>query len=180
MSNYYVAVNGQQTGPYPQQELIMRGVTPETLVWCEGMSDWQQAGTIPELMYLFSNLSQPQPQQPYMQQPSAPFGQQPMYGQPMPGYGQNIPSCDSHPNYKTLAIIATVVGALFSCIGLIFGAIAIGKADSANKAYAIGDEFNGDLYNKSAKTFVIVAFVFAAIGLIGTGVYMYMLADMLY
>ena len=56
MSNrsWFFASHGQQQGPYPEAQLrdfIARGtVTSETLVWTEGMADWQKAGDIPGLI----------------------------------------------------------------------------------------------------------------------------------
>jgi hypothetical protein len=51
---WFVAVNGQQLGPYPEsqfRELIAGGaITSQTLVWSEGMADWQKAGDVPGLM----------------------------------------------------------------------------------------------------------------------------------
>lgn len=68
----------------------------------------------------------------------------------------------------TPAIIGTVIGALFSCIGLIFGIIAINSAGKANSAYQMGDYVNGASYNSTAKTMTIISYVLAGIGLIGT------------
>ena len=102
-----------------------------------------------------------QPQQPYGH-PQQPYGQpQPPYGQPQP-YGNPVP----HTNWMPWAIVGTIVGALFSCIGMIFGIIGIVKANNANKAYAVGDETGGDMNNSSAKTMTIIALVLAGIGLI--------------
>jgi hypothetical protein len=58
--SWFFASQGQQQGPYPEtqlHDLIVRGiVTAATLVWSEGMSDWQKAGDIPGL---FSGYSGP-------------------------------------------------------------------------------------------------------------------------
>jgi hypothetical protein len=52
--SWFVAVAGKQEGPYAEavfRDLIGNGaVTPDTLVWSEGMSDWQRAGDIPGLL----------------------------------------------------------------------------------------------------------------------------------
>ena len=52
--SWFFASNGQQQGPVPEaqfRDLIARGsVTPDTLVWSEGMAGWQRAGEIPGLM----------------------------------------------------------------------------------------------------------------------------------
>jgi hypothetical protein len=51
--SWFLASQGQQQGPYPEaklRELIAAGaVTAETLVWTEGMANWQRAGDIPGL-----------------------------------------------------------------------------------------------------------------------------------
>jgi len=48
--NWYYANNGQQAGPVPEVELdalVQRGVvTPTTLVWRDGMADWQPYGAV--------------------------------------------------------------------------------------------------------------------------------------
>src|SRR5450432_2606224 len=51
---WFYASGGQQHGPYPEvqlREFIARGtVTADTLVWTEGMVNWQKAGEIPGLL----------------------------------------------------------------------------------------------------------------------------------
>jgi len=51
--SWFYASEGQQQGPYPEiqlRELIARGtITPDTLVWTEGMANWQRAAEIPGL-----------------------------------------------------------------------------------------------------------------------------------
>jgi type I restriction enzyme R subunit len=55
---YYVALNGQQSGPYPLQilqQMIQTGtVNATSLVWFQGMSNWGAASSIPELAPLFA------------------------------------------------------------------------------------------------------------------------------
>lgn len=52
--SWFFASQGQQQGPFPQarlRELIAAGaVTAQTLVWTEGMANWQKAGEIPGLL----------------------------------------------------------------------------------------------------------------------------------
>lgn len=51
--SWFYASQGQQQGPFPEAQfrsLIARGtVTPDTLVWTDGMSGWQRAGDVPGL-----------------------------------------------------------------------------------------------------------------------------------
>ena len=52
-SYYYLDENGQQQGPISLSELMKNTITRDTLVWTEGMSDWKQADTVPELASIF-------------------------------------------------------------------------------------------------------------------------------
>jgi hypothetical protein len=62
---YYLAVSGQQIGPFPVpqlQQLVLNGqLTPQTLVWKQGMAGWEQAGSIAELASLFAPPVPPVP-----------------------------------------------------------------------------------------------------------------------
>jgi hypothetical protein len=59
--NYFIIVNDAQQGPYTLEELRSRGITTDTLVWCEGMADWQPAWKVEELRPLFYGQSTPPP-----------------------------------------------------------------------------------------------------------------------
>lgn len=50
---YYLDSSNAQQGPVEESQLIINGVTVNTLVWCAGMEDWKPAGEIPELAYIF-------------------------------------------------------------------------------------------------------------------------------
>jgi len=58
MSQYYVATNGQQSGPFNMQQLAMMAqngqFTQQTYVWKQGMANWVFAGQVPELALLFN------------------------------------------------------------------------------------------------------------------------------
>ena len=60
---FFVAVNGQQTGPFPlavlQQMVGAGGFTPASLVWREGMAGWQAASGVPDLAGLFAAATLP-------------------------------------------------------------------------------------------------------------------------
>lgn len=57
MNNYfYLDANGKQQGPIPSYKLIEKGVKPNTLVWCTGMSDWQRAQDVVELKSMLATL----------------------------------------------------------------------------------------------------------------------------
>lgn len=117
----------------------------------------------------------------------SPFGQNPQYRQnpnfgANPQYNQNAfrqnnfnnnpynSNPQNHPqirqNWLPWAIGATVIGFLFSCIGAIFGIIAIMQANKANGLYAAGFDTEGDAANNSARIMTIIGYVLAGIGLI--------------
>jgi membrane protease subunit (stomatin/prohibitin family) len=60
---YYIAVNGQQTGPFDptqlQQMAVQGRFNPQSLVWTQGMPAWEAAGAISELSNLFGSIPPP-------------------------------------------------------------------------------------------------------------------------
>ena len=68
MMQFYLFVNNQQVGPVPMQQLpqyVQAGqLTPETLVWKEGMPQWAAAKTVPELQQFFAPQGPPPPPMP--------------------------------------------------------------------------------------------------------------------
>jgi membrane protease subunit (stomatin/prohibitin family) len=63
--NYFVAVNGQQTGPFDMQTLATQAsagrLTQQSLVWTHGMAQWTPAGQVPALASIFANVPPPLP-----------------------------------------------------------------------------------------------------------------------
>lgn len=52
---YYIDdISKQQCGPFPSNDLPSKRIRPETLVWRSGMPDWINAGSVPELSFLFN------------------------------------------------------------------------------------------------------------------------------
>lgn len=56
MSNWYILYNGQQVGPMSKENIKAYSPTRDTLVWTEGMANWQPLYTIPELMELINGM----------------------------------------------------------------------------------------------------------------------------
>lgn len=190
---YYIAENGQQAGPFEPNELLLHGLTVNSLVWCEGMPNWTSASEVPELMALLSgqpynpggvNMQMPQmppvggtptglPTTPNYSDPmpTTPYGQgttnQP-YAQPQYGPSNNQPVNQPMPkNWLTEAIIATVISALCCCnpISLITGIVAIVKANNSKNKYMQGDFAGATTDGSSAKTWVIITAVILLVGL---------------
>lgn len=59
-SCYHIVVNGQSSGPYDIDSLCQlikaRKITKDTLIWKQGMVDWDKADNVQELMELFGDI----------------------------------------------------------------------------------------------------------------------------
>jgi uncharacterized protein (TIGR00266 family) len=102
---WYIAVGGQQQGPFSLVELYPRfqggELRRDTYVFTAGMANWAAAGERQEFAQAFAAppaYAQQPPAPAYGQQPQAGYGQQPAYGQQpqaayaqQPAYGQQQP-----------------------------------------------------------------------------------------
>lgn len=212
-NRWFAMINGVQVGPYSIERLISMGLTPSTPVWRNGISDWVEASSRPEIMRHFQSTPPPHTGADYAHNPQygrpsdysgyngePNFAKNPQYGQPRdyrneyPGannfnnadYGRNQDNnrgnngMSSGPvNWLPWAIVATILAFLFSCIGVVFGIIAIVNANKANQFYANGYNEMGDQANSTARTMTIIGLVLGGIGLLLTGaLYKYPLSFM--
>lgn len=62
---WWIAINGQQSGPFSMQQLqqlVANGhLNPQVHVWRQGMANWDLAGNVPELVSLFGSPTPPPP-----------------------------------------------------------------------------------------------------------------------
>lgn len=67
-TQYTVAINGQQYGPYNLQQMAQMAqsgqINAQTLVWAQGMPQWTAAGSVAELAQLFMATPPPMPPMP--------------------------------------------------------------------------------------------------------------------
>lgn len=67
LPTFHVAVNGQPSGPYDHAALkamVANGtLTPDTLVWTTGMTDWAKASAVAGLSLVFGSVPPPIPPQ---------------------------------------------------------------------------------------------------------------------
>lgn len=61
MKEYYYVKKGVQNGPFTNKELIYKGLTGETLIWSEGMKDWEKLEDNPDLLQYLNSKSIPPP-----------------------------------------------------------------------------------------------------------------------
>lgn len=147
---YYIVVGDRRVGPLTYDGLRQHGIEPTTFVWTQGMADWTRAADVPEL----APLLEQQTARSFSRTEHPGYSQQP----PMPEYATG-------PNWKTLAIIATVCGFLFSCIGGLIGIFGILEANKAENAWRYGDEQGARNRWSNCKTLTIISFVVAALSL---------------
>lgn len=136
---YWAIINNQQVGPMPIDQLLQSGLTPETLVWHEGLTSWQKAITLPELAGYFVYYTDSQSKYPLQQTVN------------------DIPPCP--PTNLAWGIIATVL----CCIP--FGLISIYYATKVESRYVGGDMEGAKKASESALIWAIVSFVCGLIAL---------------
>ena len=188
---YYIVEGDTRVGPLSILQLAERGIEPSTLVWTAGMADWTRADCVPELSHLLSERTRideqesafggyARPEEPLKQPYRQPY-QQPGQQYGAYGNGPQQPAGYSGPqtNWKTLAIVATVCGFLFSCIGGIVGIFAIVQANKAENAMRYGDNLTAQSAWSTCKTLCIISFVLIGLGLIGNIYYIKHFADIL-
>lgn len=54
MKKYFYTDGTTNFGPFTLEELKEKNISKETYIWFQGISDWKQAGTIPELDEIFA------------------------------------------------------------------------------------------------------------------------------
>lgn len=59
MTNYFVIIKDEQSGPYTIEQLKNLGIHAKSMIWHEGLSDWQEADKIIDLKELFQNQPPP-------------------------------------------------------------------------------------------------------------------------
>ena len=157
---YYMHTGGQQLGPFEESELPSHGLTASTMVWREGMPDWEAASQVPELSHLLPPSQQPPSYQP-----------QPSYGPQQP-YGARPPMPDT---YMVWAVLVTV----FCCLP--FGIVSIVKASQVSSLYSQGRYQEAVAASEAAKkwaiwsaiagvviSIIVIVLQIVGIGLLGT------------
>jgi len=190
---YYIAENGKAVGPMEPAELLQHGLTINSQVWNETMSDWTAAANVPELVALLGGdtsitttdatasttpppftpeaQTQYQPQQPQYTQPQYTQQQytQPQYTQPQqyqqPYAQPQYTQQPQQPMPKTW-MVESILVTLFCC--LIFGILGIVKASSVSSLYSAGNYAAAQQASKEAGKWVKWGFW---IGFIGIALY---------
>lgn len=67
MEFFIIDRNGQQAGPFSFDQLVQKGISPETLVWKQGMTDWTPAWKVEDLKAVLEAIRAKQQQEAYQQ-----------------------------------------------------------------------------------------------------------------
>lgn len=185
---YYIVVDDNRIGPLTLTQLSARGIEPSTLVWTDGLSDWTRADCVPELASLLASRMNVDNRESafgaYTQRED--FGnrtyhqsqQYGAYNRPNPNQMNGYQTQPSQ-NWKTLSIVATILGFIFSCIGGIIGVFAILQANNAENAMRRGDDIGASNSWSTCKTLTIISFILSGIGLIANIAFMSQLKNII-
>ncbi len=61
MKEYYVFLDNENKGPLPYEELIKLNISKDTLIWYDGLEEWQKASNIEDFKELFKKAPPPLP-----------------------------------------------------------------------------------------------------------------------
>lgn len=182
MKKYFYADGQQQQGPFTLEELKTKGLSPDILVWFDGLENWQPAGEIEELAALFNRFTPPQaPVVPPPPSAPPPASQPANYGGGNYGatnygntgyggtnYGTNPnildqPSMPKPKDWLVESILTSIFCSLFGCLGIL-AVVGIVYASQVNSKYNAGD-YQGALdASKNAALWTKIGF-FSGLGL---------------
>lgn len=165
---YYINSQGQQMPPVDIETLRNIGITPDTMVWCEGMPQWMRAGDVPELQSMLFVESQPsnpfgfnQSSSPY-NGPSQGYGQQgyynPNFGQQGYGYQNQV---QKPQNWLWLGICVTILCCLpFGIVSIVYGARVDSLWAQGNYQEAINSSKYAKLWGIAGACTSLIAYIF--------------------
>ena len=131
MASYFIVENNKQSGPYSIDQLSSMGITSDTMVWTDGMTNWRTAGEVPELQ---SVLNQQDYQEDYNQGYDYGYGYQSNY----------VPMPDSHKSKAVWSLVLTCIsmfccGNCFGIISLVFSILGLVAASRVSSDYMAGN-----------------------------------------
>lgn len=164
MATYYIVENNQQAGPFTLDQLAAKGITPETNVWTDGMSNWTPASQVSELQSLFAPQPAPQPQ--YAQQPEP---------EPQPDYSSSYSSPEEQgpmpKDWKIPSIILIAVS-IFCCglcagiVNLALGVMALLESNKIEGLYRQGNYAAAQEASDKAGKYVKIGGIVFGVGIV--------------
>lgn len=112
MEFFIIDRNGQQAGPFSFDQLVQKGISPETLVWKQGMADWTPAWKVEELKAVLeairANQQQAQ-QQNYQKAQQEAYQQGFQQGAAMHSNFQQQPKKNKKKSHFTMKIVIGLI-----------------------------------------------------------------------
>ncbi|WP_298889334.1 CD225/dispanin family protein [uncultured Porphyromonas sp.] len=156
MKQYYIIRNEQQAGPYTLDELAAMGITPDTIVWTEDMTDWAPAREVSELNSLFTRSAQTPPSYSAPSYGAPQYHSAPQYNRP-PQYSTPAERPPMPQTYLAWSIAVTIL-----CC-LVGGIVAIVYSSQVSSRYIAGDYEGAEYASRQARIWIIVS---ACVGLL--------------
>ena len=159
---YFIDKNNVRQGPVPENELVNYSITPETMVWCNGMTNWVAAKNVSKLRYLFDSYgveNQSGYQPPEYNQYQQPGTQASGYNQYQQPYGFQP---GMQPQYKPNSnLVWAILTTLFCCLP--FGIVSIVYASKVDSMWHIGNYAGAQDASKKAGTWAMWAAIVGGI-----------------
>ncbi len=134
---YWAIINNQQTGPLTPAEIAALGITPDTMVWCNGMTRWEKARYVADFA-------------PFLPPTFAPGDNTP----PAYGYGQQPPMPSSYIVWSIISLLlcCNVAGA----VALVYSLLVEYRYNNHNYEGAVRASQNAKYWNIAAIVLVIL------------------------
>lgn len=113
MEFFIIDRNGQQAGPFSFDQLVQKGISPETLVWKQGMADWTPAWKVEDLKAVLEAIRANQ-QQDYQKAQQEAYQQGFQQGAAMNSNFQQQPKKKSHFAMKMVIGLIIFILAIFA------------------------------------------------------------------
>lgn len=154
MIEYWIAKNKERKGPFSPEALKGADITPDTLVWRDGLATWTKAEELEELAWLFNDELPPPV--------STPAPEPPRYSYVAPigtcqtTFGSSAPRPTLPPQPPTY--IGWSVAALILCC-MIPAIVALIMGSKVSSRYCCGDYDGAQRASESAEIWLIISIV---------------------
>lgn len=142
-TEYFIIIDGQQKGPLSIEQLKAESIAPETMVWRQGMINWQPASTVPDLKVIF------QPTPPNFESTTS----EPTFN--------NEPTVTNMPDKPKSWLVESILATLFCCLP--FGIVGLVNAANVDSKFSKGDYEGAAKSAAEAKRWTMVSLIIGII-----------------
>lgn len=182
----YVYLNGVQEGPFHRNELIGKGLTPDTPVWYKGLTEWLPAGKAECTRWLFDAevmrgvhagrtekvYHHQRPQQYNPEQYQAPSYEAPQQPDPQPRrqtyHAPEVQYISAPPRPQTY-LVWSILSLVCCCLPL--GVVALVKSTNCSSHYNSGQYDLAQKDSEDARNWNLAAVILGIVGCCGWGAF---------